>query len=135
MMTQDEIERRAQPADIERYRSTPLRPVVWMTSVLVWATVVALILRVPTWAGIFLCASTGVSFLLFLVGYIYLFATDRELLRAERYRARTGKRVLTVESQDASELSLGDRGYQGLEQAAQVVAPIGARESRTRVSE
>ena len=65
-----------------------------MTSVLVWATVVALILKVPAWAGVFLCGITGISFLLFLVAYIYLFANDREMLRAERYRgARLVKRL------------------------------------------
>jgi hypothetical protein len=62
-----------------------------MTSVLVWATVVALILRVPTWASLFLCTLTGISFLWFLVGYVYLFVSDREALRAERWRARPAR--------------------------------------------
>lgn len=56
-----------------------------MTGVLVWATVVGLFLRVPTWAGIFLCLLTGLSFLLYLGSYIFLMATDREALRAEQY--------------------------------------------------
>ena len=68
----------------KRSRATPLKPVVWMTGVLVWATVVGLFLRVPTWAGIFLCILTGLSFLLYLGSYIYLLATDRESLRAEQ---------------------------------------------------
>jgi hypothetical protein len=34
---------------VKRQRATPLKPAVWMTSVLVWATVVGLFLRVPTW--------------------------------------------------------------------------------------
>ena len=75
-----------QASDIERTRSTPLLPVVWMTGVLVWATVVALFLRVPTWAGIFLCVATGLSFLVFLISYLYLFTSDRDALRAERWR-------------------------------------------------
>ena len=70
----------------ERQRATPLKPAVWMTSVLVWATVVGLTLRVPAWAGVFLCCLTGVSFLFYLVSYIYLMVADRDTLRSEQYR-------------------------------------------------
>jgi hypothetical protein len=68
------------------YKSTPLRPAIIMTTVLVWALVVALIVRVPAWASVFLAALTGASFLAFLVGYAYLFARDRESLRTGRPR-------------------------------------------------
>ena len=71
-----------------RSRSTPLKPAIWMTGVLVWATVIAFLFRVPTWAGIFLCILTGLSFLLYLGSYIFLMATDREALRAERYSVK-----------------------------------------------
>jgi hypothetical protein len=56
-----------------------------MSGVLVWATVIAFLFHVPVWAGIFLCSLTGLSFLLYLVSYIYLMATDRDTLRRERY--------------------------------------------------
>jgi cobalamin biosynthesis protein CobD/CbiB len=69
-------------------RSTPVRPAIWMTGVLVWATVIALMFDVPVWAGIFLCSMTGLSFLLFLVSYIYLMVTDRDALRRERYSVK-----------------------------------------------
>ena len=36
MATDDDIERVAESGDVERYRATPLRPAVWMTSMLVW---------------------------------------------------------------------------------------------------
>ena len=134
MLTQNKIERIAQPADIERSRATPLRPVVWMTSVLVWATVVGLFLHVPTWAGLFLCASTGLSFLLFLVAYIYLFVNDREMLRAERYRGRKLDRsAVAIMSQETTELSLGERNYPVLEPATSLIAPMGESESRALV--
>ena len=68
------------------YKSTPLRPAIIMTAVLVWALVVALIVRVPAWASIFLAVLTGASFLAFLGGYLYLFARDRESLRTGRVR-------------------------------------------------
>jgi hypothetical protein len=68
------------------YKSTPLRPAITMTAVLVWALVVALIVRTPAWASVFLAVLTGASFLAFLVGYIYLFVRDRESLRTGRAR-------------------------------------------------
>jgi hypothetical protein len=68
------------------YKSTPLRPAIIMTTVLVWALVVAVIVRAPAWASVFLAGLTGASFLAFLVGYIYLFVRDRESLRTGRER-------------------------------------------------
>lgn len=96
-------------ASVERQRYTPLKPTIWMTGVLVWATVIALFLRVPTWAGIFLCLLTGLSFLLYLGSYLYLMTIDREALRAERYsvkRLPSSQRNLQV--QIPSELLEGD---------------------------
>ena len=76
------------PVPLQYTRSTPLRPTIWMTGVLVWATVIAFLFQVPVWAGIFLCSLTGVSFLLYLVSYIYLMATDRDALRREKYSVK-----------------------------------------------
>ena len=88
MPDSEQIERPIDSASEKRYRSTPLRPAIWMTGVLVWATVIAFLFQVPTWAGIFLCILTGLSFLLYLGSYIFLMATDREALRAERYSVK-----------------------------------------------
>src|SRR5258706_5734638 len=106
----EQIELPIDSVSAERYRSTPLRPAIWMTGVLVWATVIAFLFRVPTWAGIFLCLLTGLSFLLYLGSYIFLMATDREALRAERYsvkRLPSSKRSLQVQS--PGELLEGDQ--------------------------
>ena len=88
MPDSEQIELPIDSASAKRYRSTPLRPAIWMTGVLVWATVIGLFFRIPTWAGIFLCLLTGLSFLLYLGSYIFLMATDRESLRAERYSVK-----------------------------------------------
>jgi hypothetical protein len=69
-------------------KNTPLRPAIWMTGVLVWANVIALIFRVPTWGAVFLCGLTGVSFLSYLVSYVYLMINDRDSLRREKFAAR-----------------------------------------------
>jgi len=89
-MATQKLERAPETAPVETRRATPLRPLVWMTSVLAWATAIALIVRVPTWAGVFFCTLTGISFLTFLVGYVYLFVNDRDALRAERWHAASG---------------------------------------------
>jgi hypothetical protein len=100
MPDNEQIELPVDSASAKRYRSTPLRPTIWMTGVLVWATVIAFLFQVPTWAGIFLCILTGLSFLLYLGSYLFLMATDREALRAERYsekRLPSSQRVLQVQ--------------------------------------
>jgi len=96
------------------YKSTPLRPAIIMTAVLVWALVVALIVRAPAWASVFLAVLTGASFLAFLVGYVYLFARDRESLRTGR-----GRRAALAAQPD-----VGARGAV----AAGGPAPAGLRE-------
>jgi hypothetical protein len=89
MSQREQIEMPLDLGSENRSRSTPLKPAIWMTGVLAWATVIGLIFRVPTVAGIFLCSLTGISFLVYLVSYIFLMATDREALRAERYSMKS----------------------------------------------
>lgn len=106
----EQIEPPIDSASEKRSRSTPLKPAIWMTGVLVWATVIAFLFHVPTWVGIFLCLLTGLSFLLYLGSYIFLIATDREALRAERYsvkRLPSSQRGLQVRI--LSELLEGDQ--------------------------
>jgi len=110
MPDSEQIELPTDSGSENRSRSTPLKPAIWMTGVLVWATVIAFIFRVPTWEGIFLCLLTGLSFLLYLGSYLFLMATDREALRAERYwvkRLPSSQRGLQV--QIPSDLLEGDK--------------------------
>src|ERR671930_2509412 len=93
MSIHEDIQPRAEQPVMERSRATPVRPAIWMTGILVWATVIALFLHVPTWAGVFLCSLTGLSFLLYLVSYSYLMLYDREALRRERLNVK-GRQVL-----------------------------------------
>src|SRR5262245_53408618 len=88
MLRDEKNEPRAEFAVMERSRATPVRPAIWMTGVLAWATVIAFLFHVPTWAGIFLCSLTGLSFLIYLVSYSYLMLNDREALRRERLRVK-----------------------------------------------
>jgi hypothetical protein len=109
MSGHEEIEPRAEFAVMERSRATPVRPAIWMTGILVWATVIALFLHVPTWAGIFLCSLTGLSFLLFLVSYSYLMLYDRGALRRERLQVK-GRQVLERDSLVSASIGLiGDQ--------------------------
>ena len=113
----DESDRltRSESGLAERQRATPLKPAVWMTSVLVWATVVGLFLRVPTWSGVFLCCLTGVSFLFYLVSYIYLMVADPGALRSERYREPRVSRKRGVERPRIGVLKEGSSGAAILE--------------------
>jgi hypothetical protein len=131
MATDDPNDGASRAGDGKRCLSTPLRPAVWMTSVLVWATVVALILHVPTWAGVFLCTLTGVSFLWFLVGYVYLFASDREALRAERWRGRPAR--TSLHDAAAQQPNEDQQRYLAPERAGFAVKATNAGEARVSV--
>jgi hypothetical protein len=137
MVPSNDIERVSETGSAQRYRATPLRPAVWMTSVLVWATVVALALRVPTWASVFLCVVTSVSFLFYLVSYIYLMAKDREALRAERGRARSGAGSLRAaeRSSAAWQPEQEEPVYIGPEGRRSVAAMTRQEAQKVRVSE
>src|SRR5919205_3880849 len=108
------------------YKSTPLRPAIIMTTVLVWAWVVALIVRVPAWASICLAALTGASFLAFFAGYVYLFVRDRESLRTGRggraaLTAKPGKGASrSVAAGDPMPLSLGEPAVISVPEAERV---------------
>ena len=117
----DESDRltRGESGLVKRQRATPLKPAVWMTSVLVWATVVGLFLRVPTWGGVFLCCLTGVSFLFYLVSYIYLMVVDRDTLRSERYRESRVARERGVERPRIGAAEEGSSGTAVLEEDRQ----------------
>jgi hypothetical protein len=112
------------------YKSTPLRPAIIMTTVLVWALVVALIVRVPAWASVFLAIITGASFLAFLVGYIYLFVRDRESLRSGR-----GRRAALAAKPDAGArgaVAAGAPATRGLGEPAVVSVPEAERVAERR---
>jgi hypothetical protein len=112
------------------HKSTPLRPAIIMTTVLVWALVVALIVRAPAWASVFLAIITGSSFLAFLVGYIYLFVRDRESLRSGH-----GRRAALAEKADAGArgaVAAGGPVARGLVEPAVVSVPEAERVAERR---
>lgn len=112
------------------HKSTPLRPAIIMTTVLVWALVVALIVRVPAWASAFLAIITGASFLAFLLGYVYLFVRDRESLRSGR-----GRRIALAAKPDAAArgaVEVGGPAARGLGEPAAVSVPEAERVAERR---
>ena len=116
--------------DAPAYKSTPLRPAIIMTTVLVWALVVALIVRAPAWASVFLAILTGASFLAFLVGYIYLFVRDRESLRTGRSRRAALAAKLDTRSQGA--VAAGGPAPLGLREPAVIPVPDAERVAERR---
>ena len=111
------------------YKSTPLRPAIIMTTILVWALVVALIVRAPAWGSVFLAIITGASFLAFLVGYIYLFVRDRESLRSSRRRT-----ALSAKSDTGARgaVAAGNPSPLGLGEPAVISVPEGERVAERR---
>lgn len=112
------------------YKSTPLRPAIIMTTVLVWALVVALIVRAPAWGSVFLATLTGASFLAFLVGYIYLFVRDRESLRTGRR-----PRAALAAKQDVGAREVVEAGRlaaRGLRESAVISVPEAERVAERR---
>lgn len=127
MRDHENVELPKDSASAEHERYTPLKPTIWMTGVLVWATVVGLFLRVPTWAGIFLCVLTGISFLLYLSSYLYLMAVDREALISERYAVkrlpssqRKGVPVELHNGEDIRMTALGETQQRKVDDSVQV---------------
>lgn len=116
--------------DAPAYKSTPLRPAIIMTTVLVWALVVALIVRVPYWASVFLTILTGASFLAFLAGYVYLFARDRESLRTGP--ARPAALAAKPDMGAWGGVAAGSPGRPGLREPAGIPAPAAGREAERR---
>ena len=112
------------------YKSTPLRPAIIMTTVLVWALVVALIVRVPAWASVFLAILTGTSFLAFLVGYIYLFVRDRESLRTGR--ARRAALATEPDAGARGAVAAGGASPRGLREPAVISVPEAERVAERR---
>ena len=112
------------------YKSTPLRPAIIMTAVLVWALVVALIVRVPAWASVFLSILTGASFLAFLVGYIYLFVRDRESLRTAR--ARRAALATKPDAEARGAVAAGVPVARGLREPAMIPVPEAERVAERR---
>ena len=112
------------------HKSTPLRPALIMTTVLVWALVVALIVRVPAWASVFLSILTGASFLAFLVGYIYLFVRDRESLRTAR--ARRAALATKPDAGARGAVAAGGPVARGLREPAVISVPEAERAGERR---
>ncbi|MFL6229947.1 MAG: hypothetical protein ACJ741_14335 [Pyrinomonadaceae bacterium] len=110
------------------YKSTPLRPAIIMTTILVWPLVVALIVRAPAWASVFLAILTGASFLAFLMGYIYLFVRDRESLRTGRSR----RAALAVKSDMGAQGAVGGPSPLGLGEPAVIAVPEAERVAERR---
>jgi len=121
-------EQRAETAPA--YKSTPLRPAIIMTTVLVWALVVALVVRAPAWASVFLTILTGASFLAFLAGYVYLFARDRESLRTGPTRRASLAAKPDVGAKGA--VAAGGPGPAGLREPGVISVPEAVRVAERR---
>lgn len=66
-------------------RSTVLGPIGWMMPICVLATLASVEYEAPAWLTEMFAAFTALTFLLYLIAYVYCLFTDKDALRSERY--------------------------------------------------
>jgi len=66
-------------------RSTILRPLSVLLSILVSGTLASYYLKLPSWLGVGFACFTGVTLVLYLTIYVLAFRKDPELLRSEKH--------------------------------------------------
>jgi hypothetical protein len=74
-----------QQASAEGSRSTVLKPIGWMISICIAATLSASYLKLEPWVGYMFAGFCGLTMLLYLVAYLYCLFKDRDALRSETY--------------------------------------------------
>ncbi len=66
-------------------RSTVLKPLGWMMSILVAATIAAFYFSTPAWVGGLFAIFAACTMALYLFAYVYCIFKDRDALRSETY--------------------------------------------------
>lgn len=66
-------------------RSTVLKPLAWLMSMLLAATLSAFYFNAPSWVGILFAIFCSLTMLLYLATYVYCIVTDKDALRSETY--------------------------------------------------
>lgn len=66
-------------------RSTVLKPLGWMMSLLLAATISAFYFQAPLWVGVLFAVFSGITMALYLFTYLYCLFKDRDALRSETY--------------------------------------------------
>ena len=66
-------------------KATVLKPLAWMMSILIAASLSAFYFDVPQWLGVLFSIFASLTMLLYLIAYLYCLFTDKEALRSETY--------------------------------------------------
>jgi membrane protein YdbS with pleckstrin-like domain len=74
-----------QQSDVSGSKSTILKPLTWLISVLLASLLAAVPLQLPSWIVIGLSIALVVIVLLAIFSYVYCLFTDKDALRSESY--------------------------------------------------
>lgn len=74
-----------QQASAEGSRSTVLKPIGWMISICIAATLSAAYFKLEAWVVFMFAGFCGLTMLLYLFSYLYCLFKDRDALRSETY--------------------------------------------------
>src|SRR6266478_5387534 len=66
-------------------RSTVLKPLGWIISILSASTISSFSFGAPMWIGTMFGTFSGLSMLLYLVAYVFFALTDKDALRSEKF--------------------------------------------------
>lgn len=72
-------------ASAEGTKATVLKPLGWMTLIVISATLSAFYLKSPKWLGVLFSIFTCLTMILYLFTYIYCLFKDKDALRSETY--------------------------------------------------
>lgn len=74
-----------QQATAQGSRSTVLKPIGWMMSICIGATLSSAYMKSPPWLTYMFAAFSSITMLLYLGAYVFCLAKDRDALRSETY--------------------------------------------------
>lgn len=80
-----ELQTFLQSAFSQGSRSTVLKPLAWIISILSASTISSFSFRAPIWVGTMFGVFSGLSMLLYLVAYVFFAWTDKDSLRSEKF--------------------------------------------------
>lgn len=66
-------------------KSTILKPLTWLISILVGSMILANYLNLPKWIIIMFSIIVALIIILFIFSYVYCLFTDRDALRSEKF--------------------------------------------------
>ncbi|MBS1509835.1 MAG: hypothetical protein JST86_03290 [Bacteroidetes bacterium] len=72
-------------SDSSGSKSTILKPLTWLVSILIGGVILLQKVNTPAWLTVFFCIIVSLAVLIFFFAYIFCLFKDRDALRSEKY--------------------------------------------------